>query len=286
MLTALALIIRSLVDAQGWTLKETVDMIVSNPHSRVIDSNIMSPRYFWKQFVSGIFIVIVMTGLDQDMMQKNLTCRTLRQSQLNMVVNGCLYLPANILFLALGVLMLLFSESHGITLPTRGDEIMPMLCSEGYLGQAALICFAVGIVAAAFSSADSALTALTTSVCIDLFRKPDNEKLRRRIHIGMIGAVLAFVVLFETINGTNVINAVYQIASYTYGPLLGLFAFGLFTHKSPKTKYLPWLCVAAPVICWLLAFASANLWNYHFGYELLLINGAIVFVGLFLSKKV
>ena len=285
MLTALVLIIRAVLTTQQWDFSTACQLIRESPLSRVIDSDVSSPTYFWKQFLSGIFIVIVMTGLDQDMMQKNLTCRTLRQSQLNMVVNGMLYLPANLLFLCLGVLLALFSQSHGFPLPDRSDELLLSLCANGTLGQAALLCFSVGIVAAAFSSADSAYTALTTSVCVDLICRPADKHLRQYVHVGVMLLSLVFILLFNVLNSTSVIDAVYQIASYTYGPLLGLFAFGLLTRRTPRPNWVPFICVSAPLLCWMLSAITVHVWDYHFGYELLILNGTLVFAGLWACSR-
>ena len=290
LLTALVLIITALLTAEGWGIATAVEQIRESSMSRVFEFDDWAGRqYFWKQFLSGAFIVVVMTGLDQDMMQKNLSCRTLRDSQKNMIVNGLLYLPVNLLFLSLGVLMFLFAAHHGIDLPAAGDEVMPMLCAGGYLGTGALTFFTLGMIAAALSSADSALTALTTSACVDLFCRPADERLRRRVHILMCGAVLAVILLFRALNSTSVIDAVYVIASYTYGPLLGLFAYGLFVPKgkaAPRERFVPLICIAAPILCSLLSLAASTFWNYHFGYELLLLNGALTFLGLRLSARV
>jgi Na+/proline symporter len=228
-----------------------------------------------------------MTGLDQDMMQKNLTCRTLHESQKNMLVNGLLYLPANLMFLSLGVLLYAYAARHAVALPASGDEVLPFLCAGGYLGQAATLCFAIGISAAAFSSADSALTALTTSVCVDLCHRKDDERLRRVMHAVMTLAVFGLIIVFRALNNTSVIDAVYVIASYTYGPLLGLFAFGLFLPErfKPAERAVPYICVASPVLCYLLSQLSATYWGYHFGYEILLLNGALTFAGLFFAKR-
>jgi len=287
--TALLLIINALLKAEGMNMVEAVRAIADNPMSRVfVFDDWSSPHHFWKQFLSGAFIVVVMTGLDQDMMQKNLTCRTLRESQKNMVVNGLLYLPANMLFLGLGVLMYAFAAHHGIDLPSAGDEVLPALCAGGYLGGAALLFFALGISAAAFSSADSALTALTTSVCVDFLERPDDENLRRRVHLGMAVVVFLLILLFQLLGNTSVIVAVYTIASYTYGPLLGLFAFGLFGRQrwQPVAKAVPWVCILAPLLCYGLSQATAHLWNYHFGYELLLLNGGLTMLGLYCASVV
>jgi Na+/proline symporter len=288
LLTALALIIHALLSAEGWGIADAVQVIRESPMSRVfVFDDVASRQYFWKQFVSGAFIVVVMTGLDQDMMQKNLTCRTLHESQKNMLVNGLLYLPANLMFLSLGVLLYAYAARHAVALPASGDEVLPFLCAGGYLGQAATVCFAIGISAAAFSSADSALTALTTSVCVDLCHRKDDERLRRVMHAVMTLAVLGLIIVFRALNNTSVIDAVYVIASYTYGPLLGLFAFGLFLPErfKPAERAVPYICVASPVLCYLLSQLSATYWGYHFGYEILLLNGALTFAGLFFAKR-
>ena len=286
LLTALVLIITSLLNTEGWSVTEAVRQVQESPMSRIFEFNDWTSRqYFWKQFLSGAFIVVVMTGLDQDMMQKNLTCRTLHESQKNMIVNGLLYVPVNLLFLGLGVLMYLFAANHEIGLPASSDEVLPMLCAGGYLGQGALAFFTLGIVAAALSSADSALTALTTSTCVDLFNRPADERLRRRIHIFLCLIVLLVILAFRLLNRTSVIDAVYTIASYTYGPLLGLFAYGLFVpaRLKPAARLIPYICIAAPLVCYLLAVLSSNYWDYHFGYELLLLNAALTFLGLRIS---
>lgn len=286
LLLALGLIIFSILSKEGWDIGEAVRVVGESPMSRVFEwSDWSSRQYFWKQFLSGAFIVVVMTGLDQDMMQKNLTCRTLPDAQKNMIVNGLLYVPVNLLFLSLGVLMYVFAARHGITLPVLGDEVMPVLCAGGYLGQAALLSFTLGIAAAAFSSADSALTALTTCTCVDLLRRPDDERLRRRMHVVVTVVVLLCILVFRLLNSTSVIDAVYVIASYTYGPLLGLFAFGLFVpkHIRPRESLIPWICVATPVLCYFLSRVSSWAWDYHFGYELLLLNGALTALGMWLS---
>lgn len=286
LLVTLVFIIRAILLAEGWGIADAARVVAENPMSRIFEfSDWTSRHFFWKQFLSGAFIVVVMTGLDQDMMQKNLTCRTLHDSQKNMIVNGLLYVPVNLLFLSLGVMMYLFAERHRIPLPTSCDEVMPVLCAGGYLGQMALLSFTFGIAAAAFSSADSALTALTTSVCVDWLRRPDDERLRQRMHVAVAIVVLACILLFRILNSTSVIDAVYVIASYTYGPLLGLFAFGLFVPASisPSERAVPWICITSPILCYALSQVAASAWNYHFGYELLLINGSITAFGLWLS---
>lgn len=279
LLTALVLIIGQITSRMGLDTAGAASLIASSPMSKVFEWDPSSRTYFWKQFISGIFVVVVMTGLDQDSMQKNLTCRTLRQSQLNMCVNGLCYLPVNLLFLCLGVLMVTYSQTLPDALPA-GDALLPALCGGGHLGQAALLCFTLGIVAAAFSSADSAMTSLTTSVCVDILRKPSDEKLRKLVHPLMAVAFFAFILLVKALNSTSVIDAVYTVCGYTYGPLLGLFSFGLTTRLMPRASWIPLISIVSPLLCYALQTVASARWDYHFGYELLVINGALTYLGL------
>jgi Na+/proline symporter len=285
--TALILIILSAIDHLHLSVSEAVNAIAQSEMSRIfVFNDWLSPHNFWKQFLSGAFIAIVMTGLDQDMMQKNLTCKTLRDAQKDMCTYGVAFVPANLLFLALGVLLT-------IVLGTgfKGDELLPTYIqgandSSFFTFHSSLLYFFIlGIVAASFSSADSALTSLTTCFCVDIHRKPDNEALRKRTHIAMCGFFMLFILLFRQINSTSLIDAIYILASYTYGPLLGLFAFGLFTSRQPKDRLVPYICLASPLLCYALDATNQHLWNYHFGYELLMLNGLLTFLGLLLSSK-
>ena len=244
-----------------------VRTIAGSPLSRVFEWDTGSPQNFWRQIVSGIFVVIVMTGLDQDMMQKNLTCRSLREAQKNMCAYGACFLPVNLLLLALGILLYTLCSQSGMPQPAGGDTLLPSLVAGGELGTLVIIPFTLGIVTAAFSSADSALTALTTS-------------------IAMTAGFLICILLFRLANDTNVINAIYVMASYTYGPLLGLYAFGLLTHRGIRDKWVPAVAITSPVVCALLDHFAPLWWNYTFGYELLMLNGLLTFAGLaVLSKK-
>ena len=255
-----------------------------SPMSRVFEWDFASPQAFWRQFLSGIFIVIVMTGLDQDMMQKNLTCCTLRDAQKDMCLYGMAFLPINALLLALGILLYTFCAAQGIALPAKPDALLPQLVSSGALGPWVVIPFSLGIVAAAFSAADGALTALTTSCCIDLLEREDDVRLRRRVHALMVLACLGCVWIFAAVDSPNVINTIYVMASYTYGPLLGLFAFGLFTRVRVRDRFVPWVVVLSPLICGVLDRMAPVWWNYKFGYELLVFNGLLTAVGLFLLR--
>lgn len=283
---ALILIVVNVSSELGMSGGEAISAVWNNDMSRVfVFDDWMSTRNFWKQFLSGVFIVIVMTGLDQDMMQKNLTCKTLKDAQKDMCTYGFAFLPANLLFLFLGVLLVMLAGREGIALPQSGDELLPMFAATGRLGVSVVVLFTVGIVAASFSSADSALTALTTSFCVDICGKMDDERLRRTAHFGICLVFAVFVILFRLINSTSVIDAVYILCSYTYGPLLGLFAFGLLTKWKTNDRMVPYVAVASPVICYIIDTVSQMLWGYKFGYELLMINGAITFGGLWLFRK-
>jgi len=277
---ALLLIIYMVTQRLGLGLGETVSAVANSEKSRIfVFDDWVSRQNFWKQFFSGIFVVIVMTGLDQDMMQKNLTCKTLREAQKDMCCYGLAFVPANLLFLSLGVLLLMLGE-----MPSAPDELLPMWAATGRLGDAAVALFAIGIVAASFSSADSALTALTTSYCIDIRRRPDDERLRRRAHVAVCIVFALLIVAFQAVNSTSVIDAIYILCSYTYGPLLGLFAYGLLTHRTIDDRWSPFVAVVSPLLCLLIDQSAQRLWGYRFGYELLMLNGALTFAGLWLSS--
>lgn len=284
MFAALILIIYNVMGQLGMSATDAVKAIATDEHSRMfVMDNWISKQNFWKQFLSGAFVVIVMTGLDQDMMQKNLTCRTLREAQKDMCTYGFAFVPANILFMALGVLLMQLAQNDGIALPASGDELLPMFAATGRLGSTVVVLFTIGIVAASFSSADSALTALTTSYCVDIRQREGDEQLRRRAHIGIAVVFGLFIMLFKTLNSTSVIDAIYILCSYTYGPLLGLFAFGLFTRHKPCDKLVPYIAVASPIVCFALEKTATQCWGYKFGYELLMINGLLTFMGLYAS---
>ena len=259
---------------------------------RIFEWDPSSKQAFWRQFLRGIFIVIVMTGLDQDMMQKNLTCHTLKEAQKDMCAYGLCFLPVNFLLLALGILLYALYAQNGITLPAANDDLLPHLISSGALGSFVIIPFTIGIVAAAFSSADSALTALTTSFSVDLLKVEDRNyseekanRVRCTVHIFMALALFLCILAIYAIGSQNVIDTIYVIAGYTYGPLLGLYAFGLLTHRKVFDKGVPAIALISPIICGVLDYLAPRLWNYHFGYELLMLNGILTFVGLYMISK-
>lgn len=285
MFVALILIIYNVMDALALSPVEAIRAVASDEHSRIfVFDDWVSRQNFWKQFLSGIFVVIVMTGLDQDMMQKNLTCKTLREAQKDMCTYGFAFVPANLLFLSLGVLLMMLAKHQGVALPEQADDLLPMFAASGQLGDMVVIFFTIGIVAASFSSADSAMTAITTSLCVDIFGKDDDIKLRKVIHLVVAVVFTVFIIIFKALNSTSVIDAIYILCSYTYGPLLGLFAYGLFTKRRVNDKLVPYICIASPVICLTLDTIMQQAADYKFGYELLMLNGGITFLGLYLTS--
>lgn len=270
------------------SLSEGINAIRSNPHYKVfVWDDWLSPQHFVKQLLSGAFIVIVMTGLDQNMMQKNLTCPSLGEAQKNMLTYGFGFIPLNYLFLVLGILLLIYAQSQGITLPSKGDEILPYLASH-YLGKLTLICFTLGITAASFSNADSALTSLTTSVCVDLMDMKDDSPRstlwRKWIHLAISLGFALMILFIGGMQQSSVLNTIFVAVSYTYGPLLGLYAFGLFTKLQVQDRYTPYICILAPILSHLCSLALAE-WGYKTGYELLLLNGLITMLGLWLIRE-
>ncbi len=285
LLAALILIIWQVASRLGFDISQAIDTVRTSQHSRIFFFDDWASRQnFFKQFLSGIFIVIVMTGLDQNMMQKNLTCKNLKDAQKNMVTYGFGFIPMNYLFLSLGILLLAFISAHGISLPGKSDQILPMLATE-YLGFPVLACFTIGIIAASFSNADSALTSITTSTCVDLLGtetkdQQTSKKIRSRVHM-LVCLVFFVVILFiDQISQNSILDTIYKLASYTYGPLLGLFFFGLFTKISIKDKFVPIVCILAPTLSYLTEFLLSKFCNYQVGYEILLLNGLLTVIGL------
>lgn len=284
MFTALLLITYNVIDALGYGIGDAVRAVAADEHSRIfVFDDWVSRQNFWKQFLSGVFIVIVMTGLDQDMMQKNLTCKTLREAQKDMCTYGMAFVPANLLFMALGILLMMLAQKQGLPLPDTGDELLPMFAASGILGNSVVILFTIGIVAASFSSADSALTAMTTSYCVDIHEKKEDESLRRKTHIAMAAVFAVIILAVDAVGSSSVIDAIYVLCSYTYGPLLGLFAFGLLTRRSVAGRTVPYIAVGSPLLCFAIDKTVAAATGYHFGYELLMLNGALTFIGLWLG---
>lgn len=286
MFSALILIIVNVIGQLGMSVGEAVDAIAADSRSQIFEfHDPMSRQYFWKQFLSGVFIVIVMTGLDQDMMQKNLTCKSLREAQKDVCSYGVAFVPANLLFMALGVLLCILAAKEGTPLPRTGDELLPMYAATGHLGNAVMVLFTIGIVAASFSSADSALTALTTSFCVDIAERQKDERLRKRVHIVMALVFVGVVLIFRVVDSPSVIDAIYVMCSYTYGPLLGLFAYSIIAKSGVRDKAVPYIAVASPLLCFAADMITKNYTDYRFGYELLMVNGLLTFLGLWACRR-
>lgn len=249
--------------------------------------DINDPRFFFKQFLAGVFTVIATTGLDQDMMQRTLSCKNTKDAQKNMITGGILQLFIVFLFLMLGALLYLFAFQHTISLPDKGDEVFPYLATGDFFPMGVGVLFIIGLVAAAYAAAGSALTALTTSFTVDILETPkcksggEVANVRKKVHISM--AIMMGVVIFiiNILNNESVINTVYMLASYTYGPILGLFAFGIFSKKKVKDKYVPVVALVSPVLCFILDVNSQEWFNgYQFSHERLIFNALFTIVGL------
>lgn len=283
---ALGLIIYEVSSALQLSWGGLVELVGNSPHHKIFFwEDWLSPQHAVKQILSGAFIVVVMTGLDQNMMQKNLTCRSLSEAQKNMLSYGFGFIPLNYLFLTLGILLLAYAESQGISLPAKGDEILPFLASE-HLGTLVLLCFTLGITASSFSNADSALTSLTTSVCVDLMgmkgEQAEQSKRLQWVHLGICASFALMILIIANMGQSSVLNTIFTAVSYSYGPLLGLYAFGLMTTLKARDKFVPYICVFAPLMSHLIAVGLQNL-GYKMGYELLLLNGGLTMLGLWLS---
>ncbi len=268
-----------------------ISVIKNSEYSKMFNTEWKSESNFFKQFIAGAFIAIVMTGLDQDMMQKNLTCKNLKDAKKNMFWFSITLIPVNLIFLSLGVLLYFYAERSGIQIPDKPDDLFPLLALN-HLSVFAGIVFLLGITAAAFSSADSALTALTTAFSIDFLKlninNPDKkaEKTKRLVHIGFSFLIFGVILLFSSLNDESVVSAVFKVAGYTYGPILGLFAFGLMTKRKVKDKIVPFIAVISPVLIYFINMYSEKLFfGYKFGFELLLVNGFLMFIGLFIFSE-
>jgi len=273
-----------------WSFGEALANISSDSRSELFNWEWSSSRNFFKQFFSGAFIAIVMTGLDQDMMQKNLTCKTLGEAQKNIFWFCVVLVFVNLLFLSLGVLLYQFAEINAIALPERSDSLFPFL-AVNHFNLLGTIIFLLGITAAAYSSADSALTALTTSICIDFLGfNQENYKAKKKtriaIHFSLSIILFLVILIFEAINDDSVINSIFKAAGYTYGPLLGLYALGILTKVQVKDQYVPAVCLITPILSYIININSeAWLYGYTFGFEILILNGLLTFIGLILVKK-
>ncbi len=266
--------------------------VAQSDYSRIFFfSDWKAENHFIKQVLSGVFIVVVMTGLDQDMMQKNLSCRNLKDAQKNMYWMSIALVPVNLLFLSLGALLFIFAARHSIPIPEQSDDLFPLIATRGYLSPVVSIFLSIGLVAAAYSSADSALTSLTTSFTVDIMNgsslpEKQLQRLRKMVHIGISVVLLGVILVFKLINNQNVISAIFTAAGYTYGPLLGFYSFGLFTKYRVRDRWVPVIAIASPLISYIISSHSESWFNgYQFGFELLIMNGLLTFLGMLMIRK-
>jgi Na+/proline symporter len=268
---------------------ELIKEISNDSNSKLFFWDWRSGNNFFKQFIAGIFFTIVMVGMDQDMMQKNLTCKNRKEAQKNMIVFSFSLLITVVLFLCLGVLLYVFAKKNGIEVPDNSDDLYPLLALK-HFGLPVGIAFLLGITAAAYSSADSALTALTTSFSIDFlsidkYDEPKKRQIKKWSHL-LFSVLLVFVILAFRAIDDSIVTAVFTVAGYTYGPILGLFIFGMYSKRKVIDKWVPLVGLSAPVICYFISKYSEIIFNgYRFGFELLILNGVITIAGLFIISK-
>lgn len=294
MLLALFLSVLLIARNLDFSIMKLATDIFSSDYSNIIVTDWSERNHFIKQFFSGMFITIVMTGLDQEMMQKNLSCRNIKEAKKNMLSFSFILVGVNFIFLFLGASLLIFATQKGIDLTQLSgtDDIFPTIAIQ-YLGPLAGIIFFIGLISAAYPSADGALTSLTTSFCIDFLNLQKNEKISERqktnirylVHIGFAVIMLLVILVFRMFYDKALIDKLFTIAGYTYGPLLGLYAFGLFTKYKIRDKWVPLVAVMSPVICYILSNNSYNWIGYKFGFELLILNGLLTFIGLLIISR-
>lgn len=293
MLFAVALSVYLIAKDLDFSLTDMFKEVFDSKYSRLVNTEWQERSYWLKQFLGGMFIAIAMTGLDQEMMQKNISVRNVKDSQKNMFSFSIVLVFINFVFLCLGVLLYLYAETKGISFHGRtSDDLFPEIALN-HLGAVSGIFFIIGLISAAYPSADGALTALTSSFCIDFLNIKKNDwteakqtKVRYTVHVGFAFVLLAVIVLFRIINDDAVINKLFTVAGYTYGPLLGLYAYGLITKSSVKDKFVPLICLISPLICYIINDHSESWLNgYKFGFELLILNGMLTYFGLHLIRN-
>ena len=287
LVASLVLSIVFIMRGLGLSFSDTVREVSASPMSRIFFfDDPASDRYFWKMFAAGIVLLVAMTGLDQDMMQRNLSCATPRDSQKNIVLTAVSQIFVIFLFLVLGVLLYLYMERSGLTPPAKSDQVFSLVSVDGGLPLVVGILFVVGLISSTYSAAGSALTALTTSFTVDILEGTKRcgeerlTRLRKGVHILMALGMAAVILAFEYWADDSVINLVYKVASYTYGPILGMFAFGMFTRRKVRDRWIPLVAVAAPVLSALVQWWAREAWGYRIGFELLIYNAAFTMIGM------
>lgn len=287
LIMSVALCIFFIADNLGFSFSDMTSAIAAHDSSQMFFfDNPKEETYFWKQFLAGVFMVIATTGLDQDMMQRNLACADFRQSQKNMIVSSIMQFFVISLFLLLGTLLYIYLDSKGIERPAKTDEVFGIVANNGDMPVIVGILFVLGLISAAYSAAGSALTSLTTSFTVDILdgqNRYNDDKLarvRRNVHIAMSAMMGLVIIALYYLNDQDAISAVYTLAAYTYGPILGLFVYGLFWKKTVRDKLVPAVCIAAPALSWIIQWTLRENLGYHTGFELLIINAAITVIGL------
>jgi SSS family transporter len=273
----------------GFSFGEMVNAVVADKSSQMFFfDDPKAGTYFWKQFLAGVFMVIATTGLDQDMMQRNLACKDSKESQKNMIVSGVLQFFVIALFLILGTLLVMYLNNRGIAIPEKTDEIFGLVAASPEMPLIVGILFIVGLIAAAYSAAGSALTSLTTSFTVDIlegqkrFDESRLTRIRKFVHVGMSVVMGLVIIIFYYLSNQDAISAVYTLASYTYGPILGLFVFGMFSKRRVIDRLVPVVCIAAPVASWFIQYYLNELWQYKVSFELLIINALLTVAGMFI----
>jgi SSS family transporter len=290
LLAAVVISIIVIINHMGLKTTEVFSLVSKSEMSQIFNWDWRSGSNFFKTFLAGIFITIAMNGLDQNVMQKNLTCKNKGEAQKNIFWFSIVFFFSTLLFLALGVLLYKYGIDQQIEIPEHSDDLFPFLALN-YFGTFAGVVFLIGIIAAAFSSADSSLAALTTSFCVDIIDLPkkkesNQKKIRMLVHIGFTLLMFCVIILFNEINDSSVVSAVFKVAGFTYGPLLGLFIYGLITKRKVHDKWVPLVCVLAPIISIILNFNSESWFNgYQFGFEILLVNAALTCLGMRILYK-
>jgi Na+/proline symporter len=288
MITAVLCSFYYVANVLNWTINEAINQITTSDYSKIFFlENVSSSKFFPKQFITGAFIAIVMTGLDQDMMQKNLSCKSLKDAQKNMFWFSLVLVLVNLLFLGLGALLYIYASKFNIS--STGDDLFAAVAMHDQMPVLVGILFLLGLIAAAYSSADSALTALTTSFCIDFMnlQKKEKEKqlkIRKLSHLLFSFLLYSVILIFRWINDESVISSLFKVAGYTYGPLLGLYSFGLFTKWKIKDKWIIPVVVLAPIVSFIIQHNSFKWWGFNFGFELLIVNGILCFLGMLLIR--
>ncbi|RPH33661.1 MAG: sodium:solute symporter [Bacteroidales bacterium] len=291
MLLAVVLSIVFISQELNLSFSALLSKVFQSDYSKIIETDWNSKRFFLKQFLSGAFIAITMTGLDQEMMQKNLSCRSLKDAQKNMFTFSSVLVLVNLMFLVLGAILVFYASTKGVNVANT-DDLFPTIAIHHLMPIAGII-FIIGLISAAYPSADGALTSLTTSFCIDILGVnkpsfPESKRIKARylVHISFALLLLLCIVLFRSLNDKAIIDNLFTIAGYTYGPLLGLYSFGMYTKWRVKDRWIPLVAIASPVICYILSrYSDQLLGGYKFGFELIILNGILTFIGLWLLRK-